>query len=113
MPPTRTIHPADLTSAELSAVRGLLDLAFLGGFDDHDFDHAYDLGALSASAAGHGLYLRRGWLPWSGPTCVLAPDGLARTEEDDDSTLVRAVAGGAQLHLTGTLTCDWREGDVW
>jgi aminoglycoside 2'-N-acetyltransferase I len=179
VPQTRTIHTADLTTAELSAIRGLLDLAFAGGFDDHDFDHAlgglhvlvvergepiahgavvqrqfwhadrswrcgyveavavhpsrrgqghaatvlteleriidhgYDLGALSTSEDGRGLYLRRGWLPWSGPTCVLAPGGLARTEEDDDGTFVRMVAGGAELDLTGTLTCDWREGDVW
>ena len=49
-------------------------------------------------------------MPWQGPTAVLAPGGLTRTPEDDDSTLVRPVPG---LNLTGTLTCDWREGDVW
>jgi aminoglycoside 2'-N-acetyltransferase I len=179
VPQTRTVATADLTAAERSAIRKLLDLAFVGDFDDHDFDHAlgglhvlvlesgepiahaavvqrrflhadrswrggyvegvavhpgrrgqghaatvmaeierivdhgYDLGALSSSGAGRGLYLHRGWLPWQGPTCVLAPGGLTRTEEDDDSTFVRVVAGGAELRLTGTLACDWRDGDVW
>lgn len=175
----RTLPTSDLTTSERSAIRTLLDRAFLGNFDDHDWDHtlgglhvlvserdepiahaavvqrrflhdgfswrggyvegvavhpawrgqgfagtvmaeaekiidrAYALGALSASAAGRGLYLHRGWLPWQGPTHVLAPDGPRRTEEDDDSTFVRVVAGGAELRLTEPLTCDWRDGDVW
>ncbi|GIM89430.1 GNAT family N-acetyltransferase [Paractinoplanes toevensis] len=175
----RTLHTADLTAAERSTIRQMLDLAFAGDFGDDDWDHSlgglhviaaeeddivahaavvqrrflhgerawrcgyvegvavhpawrgqgfaaavmaeverivdhgYDLGALSASASGRGLYLRRGWLPWQGRTFVLAPAGPERTAEDDDSTLVRVVPGGAELHLTGALTCDWRDGDVW
>lgn len=175
----RVLATADLTRDERSAIRRMIDLAFAGGFDDEDWDHAlgglhvlatagdqvvahaavvqrrllhgprawrcgyleavavhprwrgqgfaaavlteaervvdhgYDLGALSASAAGRGLYLRRGWLPWQGPTFTLGPDGPRRTAEDDDSTFVRVVPGGADLHLTGALTCDWRDGDVW
>lgn len=170
----------ELAGGERSAIRDLLDRAFLGNFDDDDWDHAlgglhvivtesggepiahasvvqrrflhgercwrggyveavavhparrgqgfaatvmaeveriidhgYDLGALSASENGRGLYLSRGWLPWQGPTGVLAPGGLTRTPDDDDSTFVRVVAGGAELHLTTTLACDWRDGDVW
>ena len=76
-------------------------------------DHGYALGALSASDAGRGLYLARGWVPWQGRTAVLAPTGLARTPDDDDSTLVRPVPGGADLHVAGELACDWRDGDVW
>ncbi|MGK5685308.1 GNAT family N-acetyltransferase [Actinoplanes sp. URMC 104] len=76
-------------------------------------DRTYHLGALSASAAGRGLYEARGWLPWRGRTAVLAPSGLTRTPEDDDSTFVRPVAGGATLDLDSTLACDWRNGDVW
>ena len=55
--------------------------------------------------------LARGWAPWQGPTAVLTPGGVTPTPDDDDSTLVRPVTAG--LVLTGTLTCDWREGDVW
>jgi aminoglycoside 2'-N-acetyltransferase I len=173
----RTCPTADLRPDERAAIRELLDLAFEGGFDDHDWDHAlgglhliverdgvpaahgsvvqrrflhegrswrcgyveavavhprwrgqglaaavmteaerlidggYDVGALSASDEGRGLYLARGWVPWRGPTAVLAPGGTTPTPDDDDSTLVRPVTAG--LVLTGTLTCDWREGDVW
>jgi aminoglycoside 2'-N-acetyltransferase I len=76
-------------------------------------DRAYDLGALSTSTAGQGLYVARGWLRWQGPTAVLSPAGLTRTEDDDDSTYVRRVPGGAPLTLTAPLACDWRNGDVW
>ena len=75
-------------------------------------DHAYELGALSASAAARGLYLARGWLPWQGETWALSPSGPVRTADEDESTLVRIVPGTA-LHLTGSLACDWRDGDVW
>ncbi|MFF5234981.1 GNAT family N-acetyltransferase [Dactylosporangium sp. NPDC000521] len=73
---------------------------------------AYDLGALSASEAAYGFYEARGWIPWQGPTAVLAPDGLTRTPDDDDSTFVLPV-GSTDLDPTGLLACDWRDGDVW
>ncbi len=76
-------------------------------------DRSFHLGALSASDAGYGLYVARGWLPWPGATAVLAPSGVTPTPEDDGSVLVRPVPGGPRLDRTGTLTCDWRDGDVW
>ena len=76
-------------------------------------DGGYQVGALSASDAGREFYLARGWTLWRGPTAVLAPSGVTRTEEDDDSTFMRAVPGGAPLDRTGMLICDWRDGDVW
>lgn len=173
---TRTLPTADLTTAELGSIRALMDTAFRGGFDDHDWDHAlggshvliggpdaviahasvvqrrfligdrilrcgyveavavspehrgrglaaavmteaerivdggFHLGALSASESARGLYLARGWVPWPGPTAVLSPEGVVRTPDDDGSSLVRTPAG---FDLTGTLVCDWRDGDVW
>ncbi|MBU2664505.1 GNAT family N-acetyltransferase [Actinoplanes bogorensis] len=71
---------------------------------------AYDFGALSASDAGRGLYVSRGWQQWRGRTAVLSPSGLTYTPDDDDSTFVRAPAG---IDLDGVLACDWRNGDVW
>ena len=172
----RVVPTADLGADERRALRDLLDLAFDGGFDDHDWDHAlggshvivtrdgapvahgsvvqrrflhegrswrcgyveavavhprwrgqglagavmteaerlidggFAFGALSASDDGRGLYLARGWVPWQGRTAVLSPTGVIPTPDDDDGTLVRPVPG---LVLTGTLTCDWRDGDVW
>lgn len=175
----RILSTADLSPAELTRIRGLMDAAFGGEFDDHDWDHAlgglhavvtdgekpvahasvvqrrflhegrswrggyveavavhpdlrrrglgsavmasaervidqaYEFGALSTSEVARELYLGRGWLPWQGETWVMAPGGLVRTADDDDSTLVRFVPGGPELRLSGTLACDWRDGDVW
>jgi aminoglycoside 2'-N-acetyltransferase I len=71
---------------------------------------AYDIGALSASAAAAGLYARRGWVPWPGPTAVLTPGGAVPTPGDDGSTYVLPVA---VVPLEGVLTCDFRSGDAW
>ncbi|MEU3931921.1 GNAT family N-acetyltransferase [Streptomyces sp. NPDC029044] len=59
----RTAHTADLTPAELDAVRGLLDAAFDGDFGDEDWDHG--LGGLHAlvhddsGLAAHGAVVMR------------------------------------------------------
>lgn len=72
---------------------------------------AYQLGALSASQAGRHMYTTRGWLPWQGPTSVLAPSGMRRTPDDDRSLFVLPVA--VELDTSEAITCDWRDGDVW
>jgi aminoglycoside 2'-N-acetyltransferase I len=72
---------------------------------------AYDVGALGASDMGAGFYAARGWRQWRGRTYALTPDGIVRTEDEDEGIYV--LPGGVPLDLTGDLTCDWREGDVW
>jgi aminoglycoside 2'-N-acetyltransferase I len=72
---------------------------------------AYQLGALSSSARARGLYARRGWLPWLGPTWVLAPNGPTRTPDDDGTIFVLPVL--VDVDTSAPLTCDWRAGDVW
>lgn len=42
----RLAHTWELTVEELAAIRALLDAAFAGGFDDHDWDHG--LGGMHA-----------------------------------------------------------------
>ncbi len=76
---------------------------------------AYQLGALSATDAGRPIYIARGWLPWRGPTSVLAPAGLTRTPDDDNALFVLPVSmpGDMMLDTAAEITCDWREGDVW
>lgn len=74
---------------------------------------SYDMGGLSAAEGVDGLYLARGWLAWQGLTYVAGPSGPTRTPEDDGSTFVLPVPATPPLRLTGTLMCDWREGDVW
>lgn len=72
---------------------------------------AYDLGALGASDEAVGFYTARGWRPWRGPTSAFTPTGITRTEEEDGCVYVLPLA--VPLDLSGELTCDWREGDVW
>lgn len=72
---------------------------------------AYQLGALSASAAGDRLYRPRGWLHWGGATGVLSPHGTIRTPEDDGSVFVLPVT--VEVDPGADLVCDWRDGDVW
>jgi aminoglycoside 2'-N-acetyltransferase I len=72
---------------------------------------AYDLGALSATDEALDFYAARGWKAWRGPTSALTPGGVVRTEEGDEAVHVYPVAH--PLDLTGELTCDWRDGDVW
>lgn len=72
---------------------------------------AYELGALSSSDRARRLYASRGWLPWLGPTSVLAPSGPTRTPDDDGSVFVLPV--DVDLDTSAELMCDWRGGDVW
>jgi aminoglycoside 2'-N-acetyltransferase I len=72
----------------------------------------FELGALSASEQGVGLYTARGWLPWSGPTAALTPDGIVETP--DEGVFVRPTPHTpAELDVTARLVCDWRRGDLW
>ena len=75
----------------------------------------YHLGALSASDLGRPLYAARGWLPWEGPTSVLAPEGRTRTPDDDGSLLVlpAELPAAVTLDSGAPIACDWRDGDVW
>jgi aminoglycoside 2'-N-acetyltransferase I len=72
---------------------------------------AYDLGALGATDEGAGFYTSRGWKLWQGPTSALTPTGIERTEDADGAVFVFAMT--VPLDLSGELTCDWRDGDVW
>jgi aminoglycoside 2'-N-acetyltransferase I len=70
---------------------------------------AYELGALAA--AEPAFYEALGWRRWQGPTAALTPSGIVRTPEEDGSIYV--LPGSAPLDLSGELTCDWRDGDLW
>jgi aminoglycoside 2'-N-acetyltransferase I len=72
---------------------------------------AYEVGGLGASEMGAGFYRHRGWRPWEGRTWALAPSGLVRTTEGDGGVYV--LEAGVALDVSGDLTCDWRDGDVW
>jgi aminoglycoside 2'-N-acetyltransferase I len=69
---------------------------------------AYELGALGATEMAMPFYTSRGWRVWEGPLAALTPDGVVATADERGAVLVLG-----DLDLTGTLTCDWRDGDVW
>jgi aminoglycoside 2'-N-acetyltransferase I len=71
----------------------------------------YDLGALSTSS--HAFYERLGWERWTGRTGVRTDSGLVLTPEDDDGIMILRTPTTPAIDPAGTLTCDWREGDVW
>jgi aminoglycoside 2'-N-acetyltransferase I len=71
----------------------------------------YDLGALGATDEAAAWYAGRGWQRWRGRCSALTPAGLVATPEEEDCIYVLPVR--VPLDLTGELTCDWRDGDVW
>lgn len=72
---------------------------------------AYQLGALSSTQLSARLYTARGWLPWRGPTSVLAPAGPVATPDEDGSVFVLPV--DTEIDTAAELACDWRDGDIW
>jgi len=72
---------------------------------------AYDLGALGSSEEGAGFYAARGWQLWQGPSSALTPTGIRPTPDEDGCLYVFELA--VPLDISGELTCDWRDGDVW
>jgi len=95
------VHPGHQRLGYAAAVLGEAERIVRAG---------YDIGALSASEAAAGLYVRRGWRRWPGTTAVLTPDGLVATPDDDGSTYVLPLAGPP---AGGVLACDYRSGDCW
>lgn len=72
---------------------------------------AYDVGGLGATDEAAEFYAARGWKLWQGHGQALTPTGIQRTEEEDGCIFVFPL--GVPLDLSGDLTCDWRDGDVW
>lgn len=72
---------------------------------------AYDLAALGAADDAAVFYAARGWQVWRGPCSALTPNGVQRTEEEEGAIYVLPLS--VPLDLSGELTCDWRDGDVW
>jgi aminoglycoside 2'-N-acetyltransferase I len=72
---------------------------------------AYDLGALAATVEGMAFYTGRGWRRWEGPSYALTPGGIERTASSDGAIHVLPVV--VPLDLSASLTCDWRDGEVW
>ena len=73
---------------------------------------AYELGALGTGE--QPFYERLGWERWAGRSEVMERDGTRRHTADEDAWLMVLRTGpSVTVPLTGTLTCEWRPGDVW
>jgi aminoglycoside 2'-N-acetyltransferase I len=71
----------------------------------------YEVGALGTGR--HHFYERLGWLTWRGPAFVRTADGIHRTPDEDGDILVLATLSSPPLDRGGSISCDWRRGDVW
>ncbi|BCY13476.1 GNAT family N-acetyltransferase [Actinoplanes sp. L3-i22] len=62
----RTVNTADLTESDRTRIRTMLDDAFDGRFDDHDWDHAlgglHILISVDATLIAHGAVVQRQFL---------------------------------------------------
>jgi aminoglycoside 2'-N-acetyltransferase I len=71
----------------------------------------YHIGALSTTDEAASLYASRGWTLWQGISSAFTPRGIERTPEDDGGIFVLPVS--VTLDISGDLTCEWRDGDLW
>jgi aminoglycoside 2'-N-acetyltransferase I len=78
---------------------------------DEVIRRGFELGALSTGL--HAFYARLGWERWQGQTGVRTQTGLVLTPDDDDGIMILRTPSTPKLDRAATLTCDWREGDVW
>lgn len=76
----------------------------------------YDIGILAATDAGAPLYVALGWVEWSGPLAVRAPDGtVTPTPDARGAVMIRGASGTVALagDHTALLVVDDRPGDPW
>lgn len=71
----------------------------------------YELGVLGTGR--HHFYERLGWETWRGPSFVRTEAGLRRTVDEDGYILVLRTPSSPSFELTESISCEWREGDVW
>ncbi len=72
---------------------------------------AYELGSLSTGE--DDFYERLGWQLWRGETGVRTDGGVQMTPWENGTVMVLLTDASAHVDLTGTITCEWRPGDVW
>ena len=74
-------------------------------------DERFELGVLGTGR--HAFYERLGWMTWRGQAFVRTPDGPRRTPDEEGFILVLRTPRTPPLDLDGSISCDWRPGDVW
>jgi aminoglycoside 2'-N-acetyltransferase I len=71
----------------------------------------YELGALGTGR--HHFYERLGWETWRGPAFVRTGEGPRRTPDEEGYLLVLRTPTSPPFDLAESISCEWREGDVW
>lgn len=72
----------------------------------------FELGCLGTGSPE--FYERLGWRRWQGPTAVRTAEGERRTPDEDGGIMVLETPHTpVGLDLSGTISCEWRPGDVW
>jgi aminoglycoside 2'-N-acetyltransferase I len=71
----------------------------------------HQLGALGTGS--FHFYERLGWRRWRGQSGVRTPAGIQQTPDDDRFIMVLLTPMTAGIDLSGFITCNWRQGDVW
>lgn len=71
----------------------------------------FDLAALCPSDDGQSLYRRLGWERWIGPLSIRR--GSEIIETPDESIMIHRLPGTPHLDLTGSLSAEWRPGELW
>lgn len=107
LPLLRTAYVEMVATAEAYRNRGHAS-ALMRRFADEVRD--YDLAALCPSSPGY--YARLGWELWRGPLFIRTPEGPVRSPEDEEIMILR-LPKTPDLDLTGPLSAEWREGELW
>lgn len=71
----------------------------------------FELGALGTGS--QAFYERLGWQIWRGPSSVRTSAGTRATPDEDGFILVLLWPGSPPVDTAASITCEWREGDVW
>ncbi len=71
----------------------------------------FEMGALGTGS--QGFYERLGWTTWLGPSSVRTDIGVRLTPGDDGYIMVLATSRSSTLDPTASISCEWRQGDVW
>jgi aminoglycoside 2'-N-acetyltransferase I len=71
----------------------------------------FEIGALGTGS--QPFYERLGWQIWRGQSYVRLAGGDVATPDEDGYIMVFRTPTSAAVELTGSISCEWRPGDVW
>jgi aminoglycoside 2'-N-acetyltransferase I len=71
----------------------------------------WELAALCTSDQGRSLYEKLGWETWRGPLYIRDSSGL--TETPGETVLIHRLRRTPTIDLAGSLSAEWRPGELW